>query len=82
MLPTRDSFHIKKNTQRLKVRGLKRYCFDGPRRYCAESSKSDRERQISLDFLYMWNLKNKINNNNNKNRNKLIDTGNILRAIR
>ena len=30
------------------------------------------------DFMYMWNLKNKINNNNNNNnnnksRNKLID---------
>ena len=31
--------------------------------------------------MYMWNLKNKIDNNN-KNRNKLIDTENIQRDNR
>ena len=31
--------------------------------------------------MYMWNLKNRINNNN-KSGNKLTDTENILRATR
>ena len=35
-----------------------------PRGYYAESSKSDRERQIAYYFIYMWNLKNKINKQN------------------
>ena len=26
--------------------------------YYAEWNKSDRERQIQYDFIYMWNLKN------------------------
>ena len=34
---------------------------DGSRGYCAEWNKSDRERQRIYDFIYMWNLKNKIN---------------------
>ena len=29
--------------------------------YYAKWNKSNRERQISCDFTYMWNLKNKIN---------------------
>ena len=29
---------------------------DGPRDYHTEWSKSDRERQISYDITYMWNL--------------------------
>ena len=29
----------------------------GPRDYHAKWSKSDRERQISYDIAYMWNLK-------------------------
>ena len=37
---------------------------------------------MSHDFLYMWNLKNKINNKSNKSGNKLIDTENILRDTR
>ena len=32
-----------------------------------------RERQISYDFTYVWNMKNKINKHD---RNKLIDTEN------
>ena len=30
---------------------------DGPRDYHTKLSKSDRERQISYDAAYMWNLK-------------------------
>ena len=33
---------------------------DGPRDYHTKWSKSDRERQISHDVTYMWNLKNKM----------------------
>ena len=33
----------------------------GPRGYYTKWSKSDRERQIPYDFIYMWNLKNKTN---------------------
>ena len=32
---------------------------DGPRDYHTKWSKSDRERQISYDVVYMWNLKEK-----------------------
>ena len=32
---------------------------DGPGDYHTKWSKSDRERQISYDITYMWNLKNK-----------------------
>ena len=34
---------------------------DGPREYCAEINKSDRGRQIPYNFIYMLNLKIKIN---------------------
>ena len=34
---------------------------DGPRDYRTKWSKSDRERQISYDITYMWNLKNDTN---------------------
>ena len=30
---------------------------DGPRDYHTKWGKSDRERQISYDITYMWNLK-------------------------
>ena len=30
---------------------------DGPRDYHTKCIKSDRERQISYDITYMWNLK-------------------------
>ena len=33
-----------------------------PRGYYAKQNKSDRERQIPSDFIYMWNLKNKHTN--------------------
>ena len=32
---------------------------DGPRDYYPKWSKPDRERQISYDITYMWNLKEK-----------------------
>ena len=31
----------------------------GTRGYCAKRSKSIRERQLSFDLTYMWNLRNK-----------------------
>ena len=34
---------------------------DGPRDYHTKWSKSDRERQISYDINYIWNLKNDTN---------------------
>ena len=34
---------------------------DGPRDYHTKWSKSDRERQISCDNTYMWNVKNDTN---------------------
>ena len=34
---------------------------DGPRNYRAKWSKSERERQISYDSIYMWNRKNNTN---------------------
>ena len=34
---------------------------DGPRDYHTEWNKIDRERQISHDITYMWNLKNNTN---------------------
>ena len=36
---------------------------DGPRGYHTECSKPDRERQISYDITYMWNLKKMIQMN-------------------
>ena len=36
---------------------------NGPRDYHTKWSKSDRERQISYDIIYMWDLKKKDTNN-------------------
>ena len=36
-------------------------CLDRPRNYHPEWNKPDRERQIVCDIVYMWNLKNNIN---------------------
>ena len=33
---------------------------DAPRGYYAEWTMSNRERQIPYDFIYMWNVKNKM----------------------
>ena len=32
---------------------------EGPRDYHTKQSKSDRERQMPYDIIYMWNLKKK-----------------------
>ena len=40
---------------------------DGPRDYHTKQSQSDRERQISYDIAYMWNLKKVIQMNLFKN---------------
>lgn len=50
---------------------------DRPGRYCAERSKTDRERRMPYGFIYMWNLRNKIDK---QDRNKVIDSENILRG--
>ena len=34
---------------------------DGPGQYYAKCNKPVRERQVPYDFMYMWNLMNKIN---------------------
>ena len=36
---------------------------DGPRDYHIEWSKSDRERQVSYDITYMWNLQKRVKMN-------------------
>ena len=36
---------------------MKSYHLQQHVRYCAEWSKSDRERQMPDDFIYIWNLK-------------------------
>ena len=41
---------------------------DKSRGYYAKCNKSDRERQILYDFIYMWNL-NKTNEQTNQKRN-------------
>ena len=51
---------------------------DGPRDYHIKWSKSDRERQISYDITYMWNLKKKWIQMNLQNGNRLIDRENKL----
>ena len=53
---------------------------DGPRTYCAKWNKSDRERQMSFDFNYMWNLKTK--QTNKPARSTLTDTESILIAAK
>ena len=35
---------------------------DGPRDYYTKYSKSEKERKISYDITYMWNLKNNATN--------------------
>ena len=46
---------------------------DGPRGYHTKWSKSDRERQVSCDFPYMWNLKKWYKWTYLQNRNRLTD---------
>ena len=51
---------------------------DGPRDYCTKWSKSDRERQISYDITYMWNLKKWYRWTYLQNRNRFTDFKNKL----
>ena len=55
---------------------------DGSRDYHTEWSKSDRERQISYDIAYMWNLKNGYKWTYLQNRNRVTDVENKLMVTR
>ena len=52
---------------------------DGPRDYHTKWNKPDRERQVSYDTTYMWNLKKiRYKRIYLQNRNRLTDTENKL----
>ena len=51
---------------------------DGPRDYHTKWSKSERERQISYDITYMWNLEKWYKETYLQNRNTLTDIENKL----
>ena len=51
---------------------------DGPRDYHTKWSKPDRERQISYDMTYIWNLKKGYKGTYSQNRNRLTDIENKL----
>ena len=51
---------------------------DGPRDYHTKWSKPDRERQISYDITYMWNLKKLYKWTYVQNRNRPTDIENKL----
>ena len=51
---------------------------DGPRDSHTEWSKSDKERQISYDIAYMWNLKSGYKWTYLQNRNRVTDIKNKL----
>ena len=51
---------------------------DGHMEYHTKWSKSDRERQMSYDITYMWNLKIWYKWTNLQNRNRLTDIENKL----
>ena len=55
---------------------------DGPGDYHTKWSKSDRERQVTYDIAYMWNLKKLIQMNLLQNRNRLTDLENELMVTR
>ena len=48
---------IKKNEKKKEWNNAICSNMDGPRNYYTKRSKSERERQISYDITYMWNLK-------------------------
>ena len=52
--------------------------FDGPGDYHTKWNKSDRERQISYDINYIWNLKKWYKWTYLQNRNRLTDIANKL----
>ena len=51
---------------------------DGPRDYHTKSSKPDRERQVSYDIAYIWNMKKRYKWTYLQNRNRLTDIENKL----
>ena len=51
---------------------------DGPRDYHTKWSQSDRERQISYDISYMWNIKKYHKWTYLQNRNRVTDVENKL----
>ena len=51
---------------------------DGPRDDHTKWSKLDRERQVSYDITYMWDLKKWYKWTNLQNRNRLTDIENKL----
>ena len=51
---------------------------DGPRDYHTKWNKQDRERQISYNITYMWNLKKRQKWIYSQNRNRLTDIENKL----
>ena len=55
---------------------------EGPRDCHTEWSKSDRERQISYDIAYMWNLKKWYKWTYLQNRNRVTDVENKLMVTR
>ena len=55
---------------------------DGPRDCHTEWSKSERERQISYDITYMWNLKKGYKWTYLQNRNRLTDSENKLKVTK
>ena len=55
---------------------------DGPRDCHTEWRKSDRERQISYDISYMWNLKKGCKWTYLQNRNRVTDVENQLMVTR
>ena len=55
---------------------------DGPRDCHTEWGKSDRERQISRDIAYIWNLKNGYKWTYLQNRNRVTDVENKLTLTR
>ena len=55
---------------------------NGPGDYHTKWSKSDRERQISYDITYMWNLKKKLYKwTYRQNRNRFTELENKLRVM-
>ena len=51
---------------------------DGPRDWYTKWSKSERERQISYDITYMWNLKKNYTNETFREQNRFTDFENKL----
>ena len=64
------------------VPGTKKVWDRWPRDYHTKWSKSDRERQITYDNTYMWNLKKRYKWTYLQNRNRLTDIGKILMATK